>query len=92
MTRVVVVVGPTASGKTGLAIALAQALGGEIISADSRQLYRGFDAGTAKPCFGPTAVAEIPRVEARSPLPPYRRGRPSETVSAGAYARLAARS
>lgn len=46
---VLVVVGPTAVGKTALAIALAQALDGEIISADSRQVYRGMDIGTAKP-------------------------------------------
>jgi tRNA dimethylallyltransferase len=43
------VVGPTASGKTALGIALAQALGGEIVSADSRQIYREMDIGTAKP-------------------------------------------
>jgi tRNA dimethylallyltransferase len=43
------IVGPTAVGKTALAIALAQALGGEIISADSRQVYRAMDIGTAKP-------------------------------------------
>ncbi len=47
--RVVAIVGPTASGKTALAIALAQALRGEIINADSRQIYRGMDIGTAKP-------------------------------------------
>lgn len=45
----VVVVGPTASGKTGLAIELAQRFGGEIISADSRAIYVGMDIGTAKP-------------------------------------------
>src|SRR5438046_10205154 len=44
-----VIAGPTAVGKTALAIALAQALGGEIVSADSRQVYRGMDIGTAKP-------------------------------------------
>ncbi len=44
----VAVVGPTAAGKTTLAIELASALGGEIISADSRQIYRGMDIGTAK--------------------------------------------
>ncbi|MBI4375597.1 MAG: tRNA (adenosine(37)-N6)-dimethylallyltransferase MiaA [Elusimicrobia bacterium] len=43
------VAGPTASGKTELAVALAQDLGGEIISADSRQVYRFLGAGTAKP-------------------------------------------
>ena len=44
----VVVLGPTASGKTRYAVALAERLGGEIISADSRQVYRGMDIGTGK--------------------------------------------
>ncbi len=44
----IVVLGPTASGKTGLAVKLARELGGEIISADSRQVYRGMDIGTGK--------------------------------------------
>lgn len=44
----IVVLGPTASGKSGLAIALAQHFHGEIVSADSRQVYRGLDIGTAK--------------------------------------------
>jgi tRNA dimethylallyltransferase len=46
---VVVVAGPTASGKTALGIGLALRLGGEIVNADSQQVYRGLDAGTAKP-------------------------------------------
>ena len=46
--KILVVVGPTASGKTGLAIELAKRFGGEVISADSRQVYRGLDIGTAK--------------------------------------------
>ena len=46
---VVAVVGPTASGKTALAVALAKACGGEVISADSMQIYRGMDIATAKP-------------------------------------------
>ena len=46
---VIVIVGPTASGKTGAAIALAEEIGGEIICADSRTIYRGMDVGTAKP-------------------------------------------
>jgi tRNA dimethylallyltransferase len=41
-------VGPTAAGKTALSIDLAEAVGGEIVSADSRQIYRGMDIGTAK--------------------------------------------
>lgn len=44
-----VLCGPTASGKSALALRLAEAMGASIISADSRQLYRGFDIGTAKP-------------------------------------------
>jgi tRNA dimethylallyltransferase len=44
----VVVLGPTASGKTRYAVRLAEQLGGEIISADSRQVYRGMDIGTGK--------------------------------------------
>ncbi len=42
------ILGPTASGKTSLAVSLASSLGGEIISADSRQVYRGMDIGTGK--------------------------------------------
>jgi tRNA dimethylallyltransferase len=45
---VIAVVGPTAAGKSGLSLELAQALGGEIVNADSMQLYRGMDIGTAK--------------------------------------------
>ena len=47
--RVIAVVGPTAVGKTALAEELAVVLGGEIVSADSMQVYRGMDIGTAKP-------------------------------------------
>jgi tRNA dimethylallyltransferase len=46
---VIAVVGPTATGKTALAVHLARRLGGEVINADSMQLYRGMDIGTAKP-------------------------------------------
>src|SRR5690349_17072826 len=46
--RILVIAGPTAAGKTKLSLSLAQAIGGEIISADSAQVYRGMDIGTAK--------------------------------------------
>jgi len=46
--RVIAVVGPTAAGKSDLGVALARALGGEVINTDSMQLYRGMDIGTAK--------------------------------------------
>ncbi|MDE5762769.1 MAG: tRNA (adenosine(37)-N6)-dimethylallyltransferase MiaA, partial [Bacteroidales bacterium] len=46
--KILGVLGPTASGKTSLAVGLARVLGGEILSADSRQVYRGMDIGTGK--------------------------------------------
>lgn len=48
-TPTVLLAGPTASGKSAVAIVLAEALGGEILTADSMQVYRGMDIGTAKP-------------------------------------------
>ena len=48
MEKVICIVGPTASGKTGLAIELAKKIDAEIISADSMQIYKGLDVGTAK--------------------------------------------
>ena len=47
-TDLICVLGPTASGKTRYAVQLARALGGEILSADSRQVYKGMDIGTGK--------------------------------------------
>ena len=49
MNRLLAVVGPTGVGKSRLALSLAQAFDGEIVNADSRQLYRYMDIGTAKP-------------------------------------------
>ena len=48
-SKLVVIAGPTASGKTALAIEVAKRYNGEVIAADSRTIYRGFDIGTAKP-------------------------------------------
>lgn len=48
-TPYIVILGPTGSGKTGVSIKIAKAIGGEIISADSRAIYKGMDIGTAKP-------------------------------------------
>jgi tRNA dimethylallyltransferase len=56
--RVIAIVGATATGKTALGIRLAQAMGGEIVNADSRQVYRGMDIGTAKPT--PAELATVP--------------------------------
>lgn len=49
MAPLIVITGPTASGKTGLALDMAERYGGEIICADSRTIYKGMDIGTAKP-------------------------------------------
>ena len=56
--RLIVILGPTASGKTSLAVRLAGEIGSEIISADSRQVYRGMDIGTGKdkPKNGPKPI------------------------------------
>lgn len=49
MDKIICIAGPTASGKTALAVAMAKALDAEVISCDSMQIYRGMDIGTAKP-------------------------------------------
>ncbi len=64
------VVGPTATGKTALAVSLAERLGGEIISADSVQIYRGFDVGSGKPTAFEMARAPHHLVGALDPLDP----------------------
>jgi tRNA dimethylallyltransferase len=74
------VVGPTASGKTALAVALAERLGGEIVSADSVQIYRRFDIGSGKPTAEELARAPHHLVDAIDPLDP---------IDAAAWARMA---
>jgi tRNA dimethylallyltransferase len=49
MGKIIIVLGPTAAGKSRLAVELALALGGEVVNADSQQVYRGMDIGTSKP-------------------------------------------
>ena len=56
--RIFVITGPTASGKTRLAVELAKARNGEVVSADSMQIYRRMDIGTAKPT--PEEMGGIP--------------------------------
>ena len=56
--KIIAIVGPTASGKTGLSLSLAQHFQGEVISADSRQVYRGLDIGTEKITQG--EMGEVP--------------------------------
>jgi tRNA dimethylallyltransferase len=76
----VAVVGPTASGKSPLAVWLAERFGGEVVACDSTQLYRGFDIGTAKP--NPIDRRNIPHhlIDVLEP---------SEEATAGRYRQLA---
>lgn len=71
MTKIAAVVGPTATGKTALAIALAQRRNGEIISCDSMQIYRGMDIGTAKPNAVERAQAVHHMIDVASPEEQY---------------------
>ncbi len=79
---VVAVVGPTAVGKTALSIALAQRFDGEIVNADSRQVYTGMDIGTAKPTPAELAAARHHLIDFRTPDNP---------ISLGEYLPLARR-
>jgi len=76
----IVVAGPTASGKSELAAALAERLGGEVVGADSRQVYRLLDAATAKPA---------PELRARAVHHLVDSADPAETYDAARYAREA---
>ncbi|MBI5015646.1 MAG: tRNA (adenosine(37)-N6)-dimethylallyltransferase MiaA [Deltaproteobacteria bacterium] len=73
--RLVVVTGPTASGKTACGIALAQALGGEIVSADSMQVYRHLDIGTAKPSLEERGLVPHHLIDVADPDETYHVGR-----------------
>lgn len=64
---IVVIAGPTASGKSALAMAIAEQLGGEIVNADSVAVYRGFDIGSAKPSLADRARLPHHLVDARDP-------------------------
>ncbi len=72
--RIVVLVGPTASGKTAVSIALAQLLDGEIISADSRQIYKLLDIGTAKPSTHQRSIVRHHFVDELSPAEDFNAG------------------
>jgi tRNA dimethylallyltransferase len=69
-TRVGFIVGPTGAGKTALALEAAQRLGAEIINADSRQVYRGMDIGTAKPSQTDRRCVPHHLIDIRSPDEP----------------------
>ena len=73
--ELLVVVGPTASGKTALSLDLAEQLGGEIIGVDSIQVYRHFDLGSGKPTASERARAPHHLVDFADPLDPLDAGR-----------------
>jgi tRNA dimethylallyltransferase len=78
--ELLVIVGPTASGKTDLAIELAEGFGGEVVGADSVQIYRAFDIGSGKPTAAERARAPHHLVDLFDPL---------DTIDAQRYAELA---
>ena len=80
--KVAVITGPTGTGKTKLAIELARTLGGEVVSADSMQLYREMDIGTAKPDAEELSLARHHMIDIASP---------EEDFSVALYAEMAAK-
>ncbi len=78
--KLLVILGPTAVGKTALSLRLAQTLDGEIISADSRLFYRGMDIGTAKPRPAEQSLVPHHLLDVTDP---------DQTLTLGAYQRLA---
>jgi tRNA dimethylallyltransferase len=67
----VLLMGPTASGKSALALALAETYGGEIVTVDSAQVYRGMDVGTAKPSLAERAHVPHHLIDIRDPTEAY---------------------
>lgn len=75
LPHIIIITGPTASGKSAWAIRLAQAIGGELVNADARQVYRGMDIGTNKDLGTPVHLVDIKN--------------PNERISVGEYQALA---
>lgn len=89
----VAVVGPTATGKSELALTLAERLGGEVVNADSMQLYRGMDVGTAKPTVPerrgiPHHLLDVWDVTERASVAEYQRLARTEVADVLARGRL----
>lgn len=79
-TPLIVIVGPTAVGKTEIAIQVAREMDGEIVSSDSRYFYRGMDLGTAKPCLKDRASVQHHLIDVAEP---------DETWSLGVFKKAA---
>ena len=69
--KLIVILGPTASGKSELGLKLAKKFNGEIVSADSRQIYRGMDIGTAKPTKKERKIIKHYLIDIKKPNQPY---------------------
>ncbi|MDP3260608.1 MAG: tRNA (adenosine(37)-N6)-dimethylallyltransferase MiaA [Thermodesulfovibrionales bacterium] len=80
MDKVIILLGPTGVGKTEVSILLAKALDTEIISADSMQIYRGMDIGTAKPSEEQRMNIKHHMIDSVSPVEPFSVGRYIEDV------------
>lgn len=80
ISPLLILAGPTASGKSALALHLAQQFGGEIVNCDSLQLYRGMDIGTAKPSLSERQIVPHHLFDVRNP---------NQVFTAGEYSRLA---
>ncbi len=87
---VVVVLGPTGSGKTALSLRLADHFKGEIVSCDSVAVYRGMDLGTAKPLFDDRARVPHHLIDVADPDQPFTAGEYSRQARA-ALVKIAAR-
>ena len=80
--RLIAIVGPTATGKTSLAVELARRYDGEIVGADSRQIYRHMEIGTAKPTTGERSRARHHLIDIVDPDEPFSLGRWLELAQA----------
>src|SRR5437879_13488638 len=68
---IIAIVGPTAAGKTAVAVELARSIGGEIVSADSMAVYAAMDVGTAKPTAYERAAATFHLIDIAEPDEPF---------------------
>ncbi len=82
--RIVCIVGPTATGKSALAVRLAQAVGGEVISCDSTAVYRGLDIGTDKPTEAERGGVPHHLIDVAAPTETYTAARFAEDAAAAA--------